>query len=197
MQESGSPRLLDPYLLGELQARWEAQGAFVARALLGITDPGIDELTEPIGLRLPREARRWWAWYDGALPQPAGIAAELGPRRAFLPLAEAVMKCEMFRDVLREVGDDPVWKQSWLPIDADKRPIVLDCSVGFEDPVPVRSFFVEDPTAGEEGVRSIGELVEIWIDAIDRGAWSYNRQRDLWGYDWTRLDRRVSLLHLA
>lgn len=68
------------------------------------------------------------------------------------------------RDALR-VGEDlgPHWKQSWLPLNADKRPTLIDCDVGVDEPVPVRSFFVEDPTAGQQGVRSMGELVKVWI----------------------------------
>jgi len=42
---------------------------------------------------------------------------------------------------------------------------VLDSGVGFDDPVPVRSFFMEDPTAGARGVRSMGELVLVWVEA--------------------------------
>jgi hypothetical protein len=65
------------------------------------------------------------------------------------------------------VGPDlgPDWKPEWLPIDVNKRPTVLDSGVGFDDPVPVRSFFMEDPTAGARGVRSMGELVLVWVEA--------------------------------
>lgn len=84
------PRLLNPELLDELEFRWREQGAFVANALRpGLSDDDIDRLTEPAGLTLPLEARRWWGWHDGADPQIPGIAAELGPAKAFLSLAEA------------------------------------------------------------------------------------------------------------
>ncbi len=102
------------------------------------------------------------------------------------------------RDALR-VGEDlgPHWKQSWLPLNADKRPTLIDCDVGVDAPVPVRSFFVEDPTAGQQGVRSMGELVKVWIHAIDCGAWQYNRREDRWEYDWRKLDPEVADLHLT
>lgn len=197
------PRLLDYALLSDLKQRWRDQGAFIARVLRpGLSDAEMDELTEPVGLHLPAEARRWWAWHDGASPQVPGLdaAAALGPVSLFLPLAYAVRECRRLRDVMREAwGDDlgPDWKQSWLPIDANKRPTVFDCGVAFDAPVPVRSFFVEDPTAGEAGVGSIGELVTIWIDAIDSGAWTNDGYADHWKYDFTRLDQRVARLHLA
>ena len=201
MQDTGETRVLDEKLLDELERRWSDRGAFVARALRpGITDEDMDALTEPIGLQLPHEARRWWGWHDGAEPQIPGIAAELGPGRAFLSLAESVREWQRLRQLLLEAShgaDDPDWRESWLPIDAQKRPILFDCGVGFEDPVPVRSFFMEDPTAGATGVSSIGELVLVWIQAIDCGAWTYDRSLDHWEYDWKKLPQNLALLHLT
>jgi hypothetical protein len=198
------PRLLDDILLGELEQRWRDQGAFVAGALRpGLSDAEMDALTEPIGLRLPAEARRWWAWHDGAWPQVPGldVAATLGPVREFRPLASAVRDCQEMREIMYEDQDedDPTadWKHGWLPIDGNKWPTVLDCSVPFDAPVPVRFYFIEDPTAGQDGVGSIGELVTVWIQAIDCGAWSYDRAGDQWRYDYSRLDPQLAVTHLA
>jgi cell wall assembly regulator SMI1 len=201
MRVSGDPRLLDDQLLEELARRWREQGAFVATALrAGLSDEQMDEATAPLGLRLPREARLWWGWHDGASPQIPGIAAELGPGRAFLSLAEAARECQRLREVMRYAWGDELgsyWRESWLPIDAYKRPILFDCGVGFDDPVPVRSFFMEDPGAGAEGVRSIGELVLVWIQAIDCGAWTYDGGEDHWDYDWEKLPPSLQQLHLT
>lgn len=193
--------LLDDALLGELEQRWRSQGAFIAGALRpGLNDEQMNELVAPLGLHLPREARRWWGWHDGARPQGRSAAAELGPTHEFLPLAKAVAKCAMIREIvlpLRDSENDYSWKWSWLPIDRAKAPMVIDCSVADEDPVPARSFFFEDPDAGAEGARSMGELVTIWIEAIDCGAWRYNRQEDHWEYDWQKLDPDMELRGLA
>ncbi len=193
--------MLDDELLGELEARWSRQGAFVARALRpGLTDDQIDALTLGAGLSLPAEARRWWGWHDGADPQVPRVAAELGPGRAFLPLADAVSECLELRQLMHDVSlstDTTGWKESWLPIDAHKRPILFDCGVADSDPVPVRSYFMEDPTAGAPGVRSIGELVLVWIASMDCGAWSYDRDRDHWDYDWAKLPTDLAVLHLT
>jgi cell wall assembly regulator SMI1 len=192
-------RLLDDALLNDLEQRWRDRGAFIAGALLpGLSDEEIDALTEPVGLQLPAEARRWWAWHDGASPQVPGldIAATLGPVREFRPLAHAVRDCQQWRELMDE--DDPCgWKHGWLPIDGNKRPTVFDCGGAFDAPVPVRSYFVEDPTAGQDGVESIGELVSIWIRAIDSGAWSYERAGDQWRYDHGRLDPQIAVTQLA
>ena len=157
----------------------------------------MDALTDPIGLKLPLEARRWWEWHDGAEPQIPGIAAETGPGRAFLSLAESVREWQRLHQLLLEASHagDPDWRESWLPIDAQKRPILFDCGVGFGDPVPVRSFFMEDPTAGATGVSSIGELVLVWIQAIDCVAWTYDRGPDHWEYDWKKLPQNLALVH--
>ncbi len=130
------------------------------------------------GLSLPAEARRWWGWHDGAEPQPPGGPAEVGPDRAFLPLADAVRECRRLRELSWEVvpvDAEPDWKASWLPLDNSKIPNLIDCAVSHEDPVPARSFSVENPSAGLPGVRSIGALVMVWIEAVDCGAWAYNR----------------------
>jgi cell wall assembly regulator SMI1 len=200
--EGKSPTLLTDDLLGQLEARWRQQGAPVAGALRpGLSDEEIDDATGAIGLRLPREARRWWGWHDGADPPAPGLApAQLGPGKNFLSLADAVKECERTRQVQRQAwGDDlgPHWQAGWLPLFSSNRPIVFDCSGSDVQPVPVRSFFFEDPTAGEEGVGSIGELVLVWIEAIDCGAWRYDQSAGRWLYDWKKLDPRVALLHLT
>ena len=113
------PRLLDDELLGQLEGRWRKLGAFVARASRpGLTDDQIDALTLGAGLSLPEEARRWWRWHDGADPQVPGVAAELGPGRAFLPLADAVTECRELRELMQDVSvstDTPDWKRRGCP----------------------------------------------------------------------------------
>jgi hypothetical protein len=201
MPARDEPRLLDNDLLAALERRWQDQGAFVGRALRpGLSDAEIDRATEPIQLRLPREARRWWGWHDGADPQPPGPAGEYGPGRAFLPLHQAVRHCVQWREVMGHEdgeGPDPNWKYAWLPIDSEKIVTVIDCSVKWDEPVPARRFFAEMPQAGAAGVRSLGELVETWIRLIDSGAWAYNRSEDHWEYHSDRVDPQTRTLGLA
>jgi cell wall assembly regulator SMI1 len=192
-----APRLLDQALLTDLEARWRAQGAFVGRALRpGLSDQEMNALTAPLGIDLPAEARRWWGWHDGAEPQPPGPAGELGPARAFLPLVQAVRHCQDLRDVA-DFGVDDEWKAGWLPLDNNKRPTLIDCSVAYNDPVPVRSFFFEDPSAGADGVQSMGELVNLWLAAIERGVWVYDRDQDHWTTHIDRLDPELAAQHLV
>jgi cell wall assembly regulator SMI1 len=195
------PRLLDDALLDELEGRWRELGAPIAKALRpGLSDEQMDVLTAPFGVRLPREARRWWAWHDGATAAPGREPELIGPGISFLPLVDAVTRREMIKGVLRDaVGEQigPGWKQTWLPLNSSKYSVVIDCQVAFEDPVPVYSFSFEFGATREPGCRSIGELVTIWIGAIDRGAWSFNRAEGRWEYDWERLDPDVESIRLA
>jgi cell wall assembly regulator SMI1 len=189
-----------------LEDRWRQVGAPVAVALRpGLSDEEMDALTTQLGLRLPDEARRWWRWHDGATARPGFEPEVLGPIGSFIPLAHAVGSTESTREIMRQAweADDleegelgPDWKPSWLKLINCERPIVIDCSVAPEDPVPVRSFF-QEPTVGEEGLRSLGELVRIWIDAYDSGAWAYDRTERRWSSDRSKLDSAIAQLHLT
>ena len=84
--ERNNPILLDRAVLAELESRWQSQGAPIVSALRpGLSDDEMDRLTEPLGLSLPREAREWWGWHNGA-PRPAPYshtAWEIGPSQEF------------------------------------------------------------------------------------------------------------------
>jgi cell wall assembly regulator SMI1 len=188
-----TPTLLTDDLLDQLAARWRDQHAPITALLRpGLTDEEIDATTAPAGIRLPEEARRWWRWHDGALPDALsrGGAAHIGPNIEFLSLTQAVAEraetLELFRQ-LREAGDTRYWSESWLPIAPTRDPLVVDCGVGMNDPVPVRAFLLEDSDGGRGATESIGALVRLWIDAFDRGAWVYREAEGNWLYDWEKL----------
>lgn len=154
----------------------------------GLRDEEMDALTAPLGLRLPREARRWWGWHDGASAQPGFEPEVIGPpSMSFFPLADAVERTGSIRKIQNELwerfgweGSEPDWKPGWLVLTNPERPIVIDCSVGLDDPVPVRSFFFQEPMVAAEGVKSLGELIRIWIYAFDSGAWGCDLATAAW-----------------
>jgi hypothetical protein len=82
--------------------------------------------------------------------------------------------------MVAEDEESPRWRLTWLPINASESAIALDCSGPFDDPVPVFSFFPEGASYEEPAAASsMGDLVEMWIRAIDSGAW-YCRTKQRW-----------------
>ena len=165
----------------------------MARSLRpGLSDGQIDEIAKPMGISLPAEARRWWGWHDGAFPLAPGRGpAEVGPGRPFLPLKEAVRVSMEIRGIMGGIWNgtlDPDWKHGFISLDGTELPPVIDCGVAFDQPVPVRAFPFQDPQAATRGTRSIGELVQLWIDAIDAGAWRYSRETENWEYHLDKVD---------
>lgn len=193
--------LVDDVRLSALCARWERQRAPVCSALLpGLTDAEIDETLRPLGLSLPEEARRWWRWHNGTRPSAPVPARQLGPGHIFLTLAEAVTDCEMYREVASTATEGEggaLWKASWLPMTSHKGPPVIDCSGPLDSPAPVRSFSFEEPDAGAEGVGSIAELIALWCQAMESGAWRFDGNAGHWLYDWTALPPAVEQLRLT
>ena len=181
MTESSSPRLLTTELLGQLDQRLRDLGAPVTRIWRpGLSDEEMDQLTEPISLTLPTEARAWWGWHDGVergvdWPQPA-----IGTGWVPLPLAEAVQDAISTREIAAQLAaqghDDPRgdWSMSWIALCGNPSPERLACecavSVGVASPA---IYF--DPEGNDEPQRpkaaSIGEVVHIWLEALDDGTW--------------------------
>jgi hypothetical protein len=195
-----APLILSDELLEELASRWRGQGMPIASALRpGLSDDEMDELTRPIGITLPCEARTWWRWHDGAFgPDEERGNTDLGPGRGFLPLADAVRSTVTLRDIMRDVDGelDPDWRHSWLRLTGGET-TVIDCGVAFDEPVPARHYRFEEPETGEIGVPSIGTLVRLYIDAFDRGQWAYDRTSGTWVGDYRKVDPAVQHLHLT
>jgi cell wall assembly regulator SMI1 len=193
---ASDPILLTEDLLEQLQARWRQQGMPIAESLRpGLSDAEMDELTQPLGVRLPREARTWWRWHDGA---DAG-SANLGPGRVFAPLADAVRNTLSVREIMRGVDGelDPMWRPSWLTMNSGGDTTVIDCGGSFGEPVPARYYRFEEPETGATGVPSIGTLVTLYINAFDRGAWAYDAGRRVWCGDPSKPDPATRNLHLT
>jgi cell wall assembly regulator SMI1 len=186
--------MLSHELLEQLERRWrEAGWRGLGRLRPGLSDEQLDALTEPLGLRLPTEARMWWGWHDGIVPSGPGFEAVFGGSDfEYLPLDRAVDAYLLRRALAAEVavasqadgyGEEYWWHPSWFPITegGGGTTIACDCSVPFGDPTPIRSVRWD---LGDEWavprVDSFGELVRHWIAAIDRGTWCYDASQDRW-----------------
>jgi cell wall assembly regulator SMI1 len=180
--------LLSEQRLDALAAGWREQRAPIADTLRpGLSGPVMDEATSSLDMTLPIEARVWWGWHDGASTM---TNCAIGLDLIFLPLENAL---DLYRrhlqtaEQLSAAGDvttpDDAWPRSWLPMCSTGRGamMVCDCSVPEGAPTPIRhvdlEFFSE---AAEPVAASLGTVVSWWLEALDRGAWSYNSSRQRW-----------------
>lgn len=185
------PQLLTNELVERFGERLAMLGAPAATA----AEPGLppDEaqtLVAPLNISLPLEARNWWGWRNGVSPA-SGRAAMMLSRWEWLSLADAVAECKVLRAMAREVEELPyeqIWADGWLPVCREKGSVVLDTAVRDDGPCPVRIWWPDAPDAPPV-LPSMGELVLLWIEAIDSGVWSYDRAGDNWILDDAHLNR--------
>ncbi len=173
---------LSTELLGRLESSLLTQDApVVSRLNPGLSDSEIDELSAQIGLHLPDEARLWWKWHDGASPLSddpyGGNACTVGPQRRIWTLAETITARADELELAKEVEpDDPDywWNPSWLPFTT--APTAVDCTPDDDGCCAVRNTDpMWDPNdRGPQVAASIGELVELWIYALDNRIWRWD-----------------------
>ena len=190
--------LLDRHLLEALAAQWRQQGAPVLHNLRsGLSVAEMDAITATVGCRLPAEARQWWGWHDGVLATPGrpSIGREIGgPGYVYVPLEEAAGDYRRLRELSANVagpnGDpDELWRPGWWPISSDIKGAVLacECDVDEDAPTPIRAVHFADATHRKPPVlASFGELVQHFIDAIERGVWYYDARAGRWEHRFER-----------
>jgi hypothetical protein len=168
--------VLDQNLLDELESRWRRQGAAIVERLRpGLTKTEMDVVTEPLGIRLPREARRWWGWHDGATDERPFSGYQLGPGRNFQSLEESVA----FTMETWEITGSSKRIPGWLQLTSGPPSLTIDCAVPEAAPVPVYAVEWEDwPTS--PSLASLGDLVQTWIAALDEGFWRWNAETGQW-----------------
>lgn len=179
------PTFLDKDLLDRFEERLRAEGALIVENWApGLTDEQIDGLLQPLGLDLPEEARVWWRWHDGVL-KDAPNPTEISPGRDHRPLRYAADCYAALADDMREShGIDALL----CPV-GDKPRLYFDCAVARDAPVPVYSQN-DDVVAPRLVLPSIGELIMVWIDLIDRGVWRTNPD-GTWAWDHEQLPNDV------
>lgn len=150
------------------------QGApVVDRLAPGLSDREMDELTAPLDIRLPEEARTWWGHCNGAHSQPGDGAhsVALSPAWWWAPLEAVVSLCQE----LRAMSDPDTWLASWLPIVVGDGELIIDTSVarGQLTPVHVIDFEGDDDDFGVRHVPtlpSLAALVDTWTAAVSASA---------------------------
>jgi cell wall assembly regulator SMI1 len=191
--------------LERLEALWAEQGAPLAEHLQsGLTHQEMQSELEPLRLRLPSEAAVWWGWHNGVRrgePRDMG-----GPVFMFLTLGDAVAEYHSSRRVAEtaarhEDEADYLWHPTWFPISNTGYGAVIacDCSVADGAPTPIRVVHWGHNEASDVPVaESFGQMVAWWIEAIERGAWRYDRALGRWELDRRRLaDPTLELTRLV
>lgn len=173
---------LSSELLKRLEASLRAQEAPVlSRFNAGLTDAEIDALTMPLGIELPEEPRIWWKWRNGATPQVDdpydGNGCTVGPQIRIWTLAETIAARADEMELAKEIEpDDPDywWNPVWLPFTT--APIAVDCSETVDGCCVIRNTDpMWDPNdRGPQAMASMGELVELWIHALDNRIWRWD-----------------------
>lgn len=151
--------------LEALHERWVRAGmeGLLAHLEPGLPDAQIDELTAPLGLRLPVELRMWFAWHNGGARYPWTLS------NALWSLEDAVEETQFFRDVARSVREDPdvpevgEWQSTWFAFTGlDGGALVVDAAEqGTVSPVLSWKHGVVDR------VPSVGRAAQIMIEAYD------------------------------
>jgi len=146
------------------------QGApVVDRLAPGLTHRRMDELTGPLDIRVPDEARIWWGHYNGAPLRPGDgpLVPALSPSRWWAPLEAVVALCLEVRESI----DPDMWLKSWLPVTVGGYDLVIETEVepGQPSPVHVIDFEGDDEDVGEDHIPtlpSMGTLVDTWTRAV-------------------------------
>ena len=121
---NAQPTILTEALLDELKARWREQGAPIAGQLQpGIDDATMAEITAPLGLTVPSEARTWYRWHNGATETEGRTDAKMGGMGwRFLSLQRSIALVHKHRGLALEAwnGDQTQAKRgfwwTWLPL---------------------------------------------------------------------------------
>ena len=136
----------------------------------------------------------WWEWHDG-VPAGDGDATRLGVFEYF-QLADSIAHYRAWQGLAQQSAaesSDPLhqradawWRPSWFPITetASGPPIVCDCAGGNGEVGQIYLIDWEFPDRSPMRVaNSFGEVVDIWIEALNTRLWKYDPARQGWDRD--------------
>ena len=185
---STPPLRLSSELLNRLEQTWVEQHAPLASHLRpGLTDTQMDDITAPLGVLLPPEARLWWGWHDGVdAPGPYRLWAT-GAGQYLLSLQESVAEA-LFQRSLQDALTDPnstaptvdLWRLTRVPaIDSMSGSLI---AIDTADRGPLSPVYWKDRDGNSSRppvVPSLGTMISWWIDALEDGL-GYDRTTGQW-----------------
>jgi cell wall assembly regulator SMI1 len=182
-------RILSRDMLGSLEGLLVAQQTDTLDSLAeGASEQRMQALTEPLGVRLPIEARAWWGWHDGS---PSWILPGLG----LMSIERAIERYQWRRRTAEEFVQHPdtgeelrdvekIWRRSWLPIFETGGPhvLVLECDLP-DRPSPIRQIdweLLPQPNYAAVLAPSLGDYIQRWMDAVHAGRHHYDVDEGRW-----------------
>lgn len=166
------PRRFDADLAADFERALRSVNAAITKAWApGLADSEIDALAASRGLDIPEEARTWWRWHNGVTPDTRGPQWDLVPSRSLLDLSSVLELYDSDLRAQRQEGLSGLLK----PV-ADSPWIFFRCDGGRDEPVPI--YVGGHGETDRLVLPSIGELVIVWIDLIDSGAFQRLRTHE-------------------
>lgn len=170
--------------------------------------PGLPEnesmrrIERELGLRLPVEARVWFAWHHGTV-DVIEIAERYSdhfiPGYSLLSIDQCTRDYGTWTQVQESIQYDLIWDRNWLPIAKDSGGWVfaVDCSVGEGEPTPVRQVIAYDPD-NTPATASLTDAVAYWVSLFEDGTWRWDPEAGRWATAYKRMDDprvRIRRLH--
>lgn len=138
-----------------------------------------------LGVPLPDELREWWNWHNGTDVDgnEQMVQSSIGPIFFALSTSGAVETSRELRvGAERDAPEDPdsLWASSWIAIGPQGR-VACECNIPADAPVPVLDVdYHKAAYPGAVVCHSLGRMVRWWIEALESGAWRYDRERSRW-----------------
>ena len=171
--------------LEHLERLLAKQGAPIVQCLQPPASPkALAAVESYLSLPLPNELKQWWGWHDGTNPDVYGSAAILiGPFFTFMNSQRSITATQERREMAKEIdSDEPetYWGSTWLALGTSG---VVSCQCAVESNAPVPVLDVDYHKAAYPGAvvcHSLGEMVRWWIEALESGAWRYDKAQNYW-----------------
>jgi len=191
--------MLTAQLLDRLSATWRAHGVPIEDALApGRTVESFASDDGSLHVDLPEELRTWWAWHDGA------SSGAIGPH---LTAYSSTKSREWWQTMMSEAATMAAttetepnfwWQETWVPLFSNGAggTHVADAGVGPAGVTPIRLVDWHHEERLPPATDSLEQLVEWWIEAIELGIWTWEKDRGMWvrtRWD-AEIEQRYSLL---
>lgn len=178
-----------PALLQELETAWARLGLPESLRLApGLAKADVVAALKDAGLPVNDEIVEWFHWHNG---KAVGNSVVLAPSGFdALSLQEALNHWQNSLTLVEAApwsGESPSywWGDCWLPIGLNTGAVFLAADLA--DGNAVRSVVWDGDDFRTVLAESLSQMVQIWLDALATGIWSWGDEPQEWVYDWNSL----------